>query len=133
MNTFELEKVLKTFKPPGWNTEVFARNSLRSPTKKCVFICNTDCSHNEGTHWMALSINDQGEDLTLTNCHLSSKNSAHFLKVVFALTMMFNCKDLSHWPVGHYCALFALHTFAFAWRRLSTGWRNTAMNRLKTL
>ena len=80
MNTFELEKVLNTFKPPEWDTRVFARNELRSPTEKCVFICNTDCSHNKGTHWVALSINDQGEGLylTLMDYHLSSKNSAHF-------------------------------------------------------
>ena len=50
MNRFELEKVLKIFKPQGWNTGVFARNKLRSPTEQCVFICNTDCSHIEGTH-----------------------------------------------------------------------------------
>ena len=94
MNTFELEKVLKTFKPPGWNTGVFARNFLRSPTKKCVFICNTDCSHNEGTHWVALSINDQGEGLYF---------DSYGLPPVFKEFSTFFegrvCNDLSHWPV----------------------------------
>ena len=64
----------------------------------------------------------------------SSKNSVHFLKVMFALTMMFNCKDLSHWPVEitvHYLPSTSL--LPAAWRRLSTGWRNTVMTRLKTL
>ena len=87
MNTFELEKVLNTFKPPEWDTRVFARNELRSPTEKCVFICNTDCSHNEGTHWVALSINDQGEGLYFDS---------------YGLPL----------ACGHYCALFALHIFA---------------------
>ena len=96
MNTFELEKVLKTFKPPEWDTRVFARN-LRSSTGKCVFICNTDCSHNEGTHWVALSINDQGEGLYFDSYGLPPvfKEFSTFLKVILALTMMFNCKDLS--------------------------------------
>ena len=70
--------------------------------------------------------------LTLMDYHLSSKNSAHFLKVIFAPTMMFNCKDLSHWPVDitvHY--LLSTPLLAAAWRRLSTGWRNTVMTRLK--
>ena len=136
MNTFELEKVLKTFKPPGWSTGVFARNFLRSPTKKCVFICNTDCSHNEGTHWVALSINDQGEGLYFDLYGLPPvfKELAHFLKVVFALTMMFNCNDLSHWPVDItvHC-LPSTPLLDTAWRQLSTGWRNTVMNTLKTL
>ena len=38
--------------------------------------------------------------------HLSQRIQHIFLKVVFALTMMFNCKDLSHWPVDiivHFC------------------------------
>ena len=72
----------------------------------------------------ALSINDQGEGLYFDSYGL----------VIFALTMMFNCKDLSHWPVDitvHYLPSTPL--LAAAWRRLSTGWRNTVMTRLKTL
>ena len=136
MNTFELEKVLNTFKPPEWDTRVFARNELRSPTEKCVFICNTDCSHNEGTHWVGLSINDQGEGLYFDSYRLPPvfKEFSTFLKVIFALTMTFNCKDLSHWPVDitvHY--LLSTPLLAAVWRRLSTGWRNKVMTRLKTL
>ena len=135
MNTFELEKVLNTFKPQEWDTGVFARNELRSPTEKCVFIYNTDCSHNEGTHWVALSINDQGERLYFDSYGLPPvfKEFSTFFEGHIC-TMMFNCKDLSHCPVDitvHY--LLSTPLLAAACRRLSTGWRNTVMTRLKTL
>ena len=112
MNIFELEKVLKTFKPPGRDTGVFARNFLRSPTKKCVFICNTDCSHSEGTHWVALSINDQGEGLYFDSYRLPPvfKEFSTFFRVC-----TYNDVKLQRpfsLPCGHYCALFALHTIA---------------------
>ena len=49
--------------------------------------------------------------LTLLDYHLSSKNSAHFLKVMFALIMMFSCKDLYHWSVD-ITVDGLLHTFS---------------------
>ena len=132
MNTFELEKVLNTFKPPGWDTGVFPRNEQQSNRKMCLYF-NTDYSHNEGTHWVALSINDQGEGLYFDSYGLPPvfKEFSTFLKVMFALTMMFNCKDLSHWPVDitvHYLSSTPL--LDAEWRQLSTGWRNTVMTRL---
>ena len=114
MNTFELEKVLNTFKPPEWDTGVFARNELRSPTEKCVFICNTDCSHNKGTHWVALSINDQGEGLYFDSYGLPPvfKEFSTFFEGHICTYNDVQLQRPFSLACGHYCALFALHTFA---------------------
>ena len=60
----------------------------------CLFATQTAVTMKEPTVWHSASMTK-----TLTDYHLSSKNSAHFLKVMFALTMMFNCQDHSYWPV----------------------------------
>ena len=65
-----------------------------------LFATQTALTMKEPTGWHSASMTKVRVcTLTLMDYHLSSKNSAHFLKVIFALTMMFNCKDLSHWPV----------------------------------
>ena len=50
--------------------------------------------------------------------HLASKNSGKFFKVMFALAMMFNLKDLSHWPVviTVYCLISTLLLDVTAWK-----------------
>ena len=93
--------MLKSFKPPGWGSGVFARKKLRCPTKNVyLFATQTVLTMKESSGWHSASITKaRVYTLTFMDYHLSSKNSAHFLKVMFALTMMFNCKDLFHWPV----------------------------------
>ena len=136
MNTFELEKVFMTFKLPEWDTGVFVRNLLRSPTEKMSYCATqTALTMKEPARWHSASVTKAKIcTLTLMDYHLSSKNSAHFLKVMFALTMMSNCKDLSRRPVDLtvHCLPSTL-LLETAWRLLSTGWRNTVMIRLKTL
>ena len=101
----------------------------------CLFATQTALTMKEHNGWhLSSMIKARVVTLTLMDYHLSPKNSAHFLKVVFALTMMFNCKDLSYWPVDITMnCLPSTPLLDAAWRRLSIGCRNTAMNRLKTL
>ena len=102
-------------KPPGWQTGVFARNELGCSTEKCVFICNTDCSHNEGTHWVALGINEQGEGLYFDSYGLppvfkefkrffNGHDNVCYNDVQLQTPFSMAC--------GHYCVIFALYIFA---------------------
>ena len=125
MKTFELEKVLKTFNPPGWDTGVFTRNKLRSPKeKKCVFNCNTDCSHKKVSHWVALSINDQGEGLYFDSYGLPPvfKDFSTFFEDYVCTYNDVKLQNLSHWSVEItvHC-LPSTPLLDAAWRRLSTG------------
>ena len=136
MNTFELKKIVKPLQATRMGHWSFARSKLKCPTEKCVFVCNTDCSDNEGTHWVALSINDQGEGLYFDSDELQPVFK-EFITLFEGCVCTYNDVQLQRpfsLACGLYCALFALHTYAGCIMETVTNrWRNTVMSRLKTL
>ena len=120
MNTAELSHILTSVSPQTWNVGVFARDEFAEAKlttakqkQKCMFICNTDCSHKPGRHWVVLCIDGQGKNTYFDSYGLPPfhKEFSTFLNKNYVYNDI-QLQEPFTTVCGHYCVLFARFMFA---------------------